>query len=210
MHLHNVEKQQDQIVIKCRDSNGDPFEVVHDFNFAGGQGYERNYSGPLASDYVMADCEDANGFNRCYYGGPDGKIYRGQEGWNDAGAEYSADYVGLQNLGPNRPSICDVQLWGDSDILNQEVFSWRTDLDGSRDWNVCQPAQNPGEESDVRFHHRFSSGSLHMFYYRFQMNSHSADAPTTELSDPPHLPLETYGKIYMARALYSDSPEGTI
>jgi len=231
MHLHNVDKYQNQIVIKARDSNGNPFEVIHDFNLQGqstyemsqnangertyqangqttGQGYVRNYAGVLSSDYVMADCEDVNGFARCYYGGPDGNIYLGQEGWNDNGVEYSAEYVGLQNLGPDRPSIYDISLWGDTDILNQQVFSWRTDLDGSGDWNTTEPQRFPGEEKDMRYHHQFNSGDLHMFYYRFQLNSHSADAPTVELNDLPHLPLEGYGKIYMARAVYSDVVRG--
>ena len=231
MHLHNVDKYQDQIVVKARDSNGNPFEVIHDFNLAGqstyelgqnangertyqaqgqttGQGYVRIYSGVLSADYVMADCEDVNGFSRCYYGGPDGNVYLGQEGWNDNGVEYSADYVGLQNLGPDRPSIFDICLWGDTDIMNQQVFSWRTDLDGLGDWHATEPQQFPGEEHDMRYHHQFSSGDLHMFYYRFQLNSHSVDAPTFELNDLPHLPLEGYGKIYMARAVFSDVTRG--
>jgi hypothetical protein len=231
MHLHNVDKYQDQVIIKARDANGNPFEVVHDFNLSGqqsysmsqtaggkrvysndvastGQGYIRQYAGPLASDYVMADCEDVDGFSRCYLGGSDGNVYIGQEGWNDAGTEYSADYIGLSNLGPDRPTIVDVDLWGDTDILNQDVFSWRKDLDGSSDWSAVASIQHRAEEHDMHFHHQFSPGDLHMFYYRFQLNSHSADAPAVELSDPPHLPLEGYGKIYMARALYSDVPRG--
>jgi hypothetical protein len=231
MHLHNVDKYQDQIVIKARDKNGLPFEVIHDFNLSGqatyslgetasgkrtyeagestsGQGYVREYAGALAADYVMADCKDVHGFKRAFYGGSDGNLYLGQEGWNDNGSEYTADLIGLSNVGPNRPSIFDVSLWGDPDILNQNVFSWRTDLNGSGDWKQPDPADDV-LEAGVRYHHRFDSGPLHMFYYRFHMNSHSADAPATELSDPPHLPLETYGKIYMARALYSDVEEGT-
>lgn len=43
------------------------------------------------------------------------------------------------------------------------------------------------------------NGEIQFCYIRVQLTSHSADAPTAELNDPPHYPLEDYGKIYMAR-----------
>jgi hypothetical protein len=40
-------------------------------------------------------------------------------------------------------------------------------------------------------------------YVRFQLDSHSADG-NLNLNDPPHVPLESYGRIYLAQGLVGD------
>jgi hypothetical protein len=207
----DAEKQKDELVIKCRDANGNPFEVVHDFKLKDerspfGQGYLRSYGGALASDYTLENGYDANGIERMYAGGGDGNIYQTESGWNDNGSEYAADFIGLVNMGHDKPSISDIQLWGDRTIINSQPLSINRSLDGTSDWEPMTPAQDRGDgDHDFKFHNRLKDGEMQFCYIRLQMSSHSEDAPATELNDPPHFPLEDYGKIYMARVLSGTS-----
>lgn len=204
----DVATQKDELIIKCRDANGVPFEIVHDFKLKDerapmGQGYMRSYGGVLAADYTLAMGFDVNGVQRAYAGGGDGNLYLEESGYNDNGAEFSTDFIGIVNLGPEKPSISDLSLWGDRTIIDAAPLSISRFLDGSGPWEPMTPAQDKGDgDHDFKFHNRFKNGEMQFCYVRLRMQSHSVDAPATELSMPiPHFPVEDYGKIYMARVL---------
>jgi hypothetical protein len=208
----DVAKKKDEIIIKCRDVNGVPFEIVHDFRLKDdksqfGQAYSRQYVGDLAADYTLAGGIDVNGVERVYAGAGDGTLYLEESGYNDNGAEFSADYVALVNMGPNKPSVSDLQLYGDHTMLDHPPLTVNRTLDGKSDWETLVDAQDRGDDKqNFKFHNRFKDGEMQFCYIRLQLASHSVDAPATELSTPiPHFPLEDYGKIYLARIISGTS-----
>jgi hypothetical protein len=207
----DVAKQKDEIIIKCQDGSGVPFEIVHDFNLKDekspqGQAYSRQYGNTLAADYTLANGIDAYGIQKMYAGAGDGRLYLMESGYSDSGTEFNADFIGLVNLGGDKPSISDIQIWGDSDIIDSPVLSVCRTLDASADWEPLTPVQDKGDgTNDFKFHNRLKNGESNFFYIRLQMTSHSVDAPAAELSNPPHFPVEDYGKIYMTRILFGTS-----
>jgi hypothetical protein len=207
----DVAKQKDEIIIKALDVNGVPFEIVHDFNLKDdkaqfGQAYFRQYGSILAEDYTLANGFDVNGLQRVYAGGSDGNVYQEESGYNDNGDEFEATYLGLVNLGGEKPSLTDIQIWGDHTIIDTPVLQLNNTLDATGDWVPLLPAQDRGDGThDFKFHNRVKSGESNFFYVQIQLTSHSVDAPTTELSTPPHFPVEDYGKIYLARILFGTS-----
>jgi hypothetical protein len=204
----DVAKQKDEIIIKGLDVNGVPFEIVHDFNLKDerapqGQAYYRQYGSTLATAYALANGVDQNGIQRVYAGGQDGNVYQEESGYNDNGSEFTAQYVGIINTGGDKPSISDIELWGDKTMESNTPLTLNRSLDGTFDWDTLAAAQDRGDGThDFKFHNRLKKTEMQFCYIKLTLSSHSADAPTTELSSPiPHFPVEDYGKIYMARII---------
>jgi len=206
-YIVDVDKGIDQLLINCRDSTGSPFQVIHDFKLRdarsqSGQGYESVYSAPLSSQFTIAAVRDAAGALRLWAGAQSGSIYQLHDGETDGGAVYSADAIFLINAGPNRPSVPEFRLYGDQGI----AVSISRRLDASVDpaasvaFVPLQQAAVSGEDGNSYYGYRLATTELNKTYIRLQLDSHAADG-TFDLNDPPHVPLETYGKIYLAQGL---------
>lgn len=111
--------------------------------------------------------------------------------------EFSADYIALVNFGPDRPSVSGWTLYGDSN----HRFSVLRELSGDpslfQDLDATPEAGEPDSNFKMR-HNMQGNAEMQMTYIRLQLDSHSADAPTEE-QDVIHCPLESYGRIYIAR-----------
>jgi hypothetical protein len=63
----------------------------------------------------------------------------------------------------------------------------------------------PGNEPNYIFNGNIKHTEARNAFVRYQLTSHSADAPKTfqngfGMNDPPHMPLEVYGSMFVARA----------
>lgn len=206
-HLVDVAKRINKITIKCLDSNGVPFEVFHDFKIRDGQSpegqcYDATYSAPLATNFVLAQVRDSAGALRLWAGASTGQIYQLETGANDAGTEFTADYIGLANGGPNRPSLPEVQWYGDQKVIvsTGRKLNSTVDAGGDKDMQPLVDAPRVVDPSDFLFAANNKNSTVNHLYVRFQLTSHSADG-NLNLNDPPHLPLENYGRIYLTRGL---------
>jgi hypothetical protein len=208
-HIKDVAKRIDHILIKALDVNGNPFEIIHDFRLRDGespvgQAYEFNYSAPLATDFVLAKVRDASGAERLWAGASTGQLYQLHSGANDAGTEYLGDYISRINAGPNRPSVAELRWVGDQNVsvsigrkLNGTVSGA-----GATDFEQLKTEVAPGDGAD-NFYYRAKLGTTEIqcgAFIRLQLNSHSADG-NLDLNDPPHVPLEAYGRIYLGQGL---------
>lgn len=114
-------KQTEHLRIHCRDANGEPFDVIHDFSVRDdrspyGLGYDQKYENQLENNYTIATVRDPNGILRMWAGGSDGQLYQLQDGANDNGEEFTGDCIKSLYLGPDRNSVNDLEWWGDRNI----------------------------------------------------------------------------------------------
>lgn len=211
-HIQDIAKGIDHILVKCLDSNGLPFEVIHDFKLRDvrsqhGQAYDYVYSSPLAVDFHLAKVRDAGGDERLWAGAASGQIYQLHSGANDAGTEYSADAIFLLNAGPDRIGIPELRWYGDQNLIVSRGEKLKSSIAAGSPF-AFEPITPPSGGMPVdgdqdNFHYRtqaMSSEGLEHVYIRMQLTSHSADG-TLALNDPPHVPLENYGRVYMTQAL---------
>lgn len=210
-HLKDIAKGIDKITIKCLDSTGNPFEVHHDFRNRDdrskyGQGYESAYSSPLATNFILTKVRDASGAERLWAGASSGNIYQLEDGANDAGTEYSADAIFPVNGGPNRPSLPEFRLYGDQKL--QLSISNRLDVSLASTATVgfipLTQELVAGEDGNSYYKYKQTTTKFSKGYIRMQLDSHSADG-NLDLNDPPHVPLETYGRVLLAQGLIGSS-----
>jgi hypothetical protein len=208
-HYVDVSKRINKIVIKCLDSNGVPFEVFHDFRIRDeqspeGQCYDAVYSAPLSTNFVLAKVRDSAGAERLWAGASTGQIYQLETGANDAGTEFTADYIGLVNGGPKRPSLEEIQWYGDSNVTVSTGRKLNSTIDSSpaaaTDMQNLADAPRVVDAADSLFAVNNKNSTINHLYIRFQLTSHSVDG-NLNLNDPPHLPLENYGRVYLTRGL---------
>lgn len=207
----------DQIVIRGLDAQGNPVVVVHDFYLREersphGQGYVIQYGGLAVQTFVGAgftprqNVYDVNGKQRLWAGAVQGFFAQLEDGLSDNGATYSADYIGLISLGPNRPALLELEYQGDPNIQ----WSYLPDYSGSLgDFLPVQQETIPeAAETTTRFGVKFGQEECRWAYVRAQLTSHPADGNFT-LTDPPFIPIPSYGVINLTVVKTgADRPEG--
>lgn len=198
----------DYIRLSAQDAAGVKFDIIHDFNLRDsrspyGQGYTAQYAGPLASPYVVRDVQDVNFTPQTWAGGSDGELYQLESAWNDGGSEFAADWIVMPYLSAERLSVADISIQGD---MQTQIF-WINRLDKVvADMEPLTVEVRRGNEGIFMGHANIRNTAAQNPYIRFLLTSHSADAIALypigppALSDPPHLPLETYGNIWVVRA----------
>lgn len=206
-YLLDPENFIDELVIKGLDANGNTVIIVHDFHLRDerseyGQGYTYTYVGQTVTTFCGAgftprqNAFDGNSKERLWAGNAAGNISQLEDGSNsDAGSEYAGDYISLLNLGPNRPKLNELQIQGDGNLQ----VSFQTDYN---DGNLAdflptvQPAEAlPGEST--RYAYKINPPNEPKWaYLRLQLTSHHNDG-SFALTDPPFLPLPSYGVINM-------------
>lgn len=210
----------DEIVIKGLDANGNPVIIVHDFRLRDersphGQGYNYTYAGQTITTFCGAgftprqNAYDANAKMRLWAGNTAGTISQLEDGTSDGGANYTGDYIGLLNVGPNRPKIAELEIQGDKNLQ----VSYQTDYADGKLGDFTQVAgeQMPGDtpSGGSRWLYKINPPNEPRWgYVRLQLTSHPADGNFL-LTDPPFLPIPTYGLINMSEVkLGLDRPEG--
>lgn len=219
VYYREGKRRIDQLRIKCRDASGNPFTVIHDFNLRDdrstyGQGYEEWYGGTLASDFTTAAVRDANGVLRIWAGASDGTVQQLYTGLTDNGTEFVADQIKLAYLGPNREVVKQIEWYGDSEV--QWFISRDMDLAYPADPNTSErmdklhddsPRTVPSDDNSYHYHVDVDRPEMIHAYVWMRLASHSDDAPANgmELNDPPHFPLEAYGRIYAVDPLMGNA-----
>jgi hypothetical protein len=210
-YFRSAALSKDELRIEGQKQDGTPYTIVHDFKLIEygsapgsiyGQGYSSQFSGTLATAFTIAQVRDGNGALQIYAGGTNGQIYKLYSGADDAGSGYTADLILLLNGGPSRPSVPFVDFYGDSTIQISVGRNLQTSLAPGAQYGFDPPSADadvpqsvPGSEQDFLYRVFLVPPEVQRLYLRFQLASHSADGNLT-LNSPPHLPLESYGRLY--------------
>jgi len=199
---------KDEIRVEAKKQDGTPITIIHDFKPRDerspfGQGYSAQFQGPLAIAFTAAMARDANGRPKIYAGGSTGQLYLLYSGADDAGSSYDADAIYLVNSGTERPDLPFIDWIGDenSQISIGKTLSTSLDTAAEFQFDLLNPTSGlpqavPGAENDSVWRVFLDAPEIQThLYVRFQLTSHSADGDLS-LNSPPHVPLESYGRIY--------------
>lgn len=206
-YIRDVAKGLDRLHISCIDANGVPFQVIHDFKLRDerspfGQGREQAYKGVLSLLHSIEAIRDNDDALKIWAGGLDGRLYELYNGNKDNASEYSADLVLLINGGGKRVSAPEIYWYGDQNVVMSIGKRLKTSLDPAAQFTfevLDKEAVVPEGENDYFWKAKLKSPEIRNAYLRIQLDSHSADG-TLDLNSPPHLPLENYGRVYVALA----------
>lgn len=196
-YLKDSTQFNDEIVIRGLDANGNPVIVVHDFQLKDersphGQGYNFQYSGITINTFAGAgytprqNVYDTTGKMRLWSGCKEGNVAQLEDGISDNGPEIVSDYIGLVNVGPDKPVLVEMEWQGDGNAR----YSYTQDYSQGAAGMIPVPGELiTGETS--RYAAKMS-GEAKWVYCRFQMTSHGGSFSFT---DPPYMPMPTYGCI---------------
>lgn len=227
VYFRDPERLIDVLRIRCFDANGVPFTIIHDFNLRDdsspyGQGYEETYLGPLAQDYQSVAIRDHYPLPRVWATASDGAVYQFYSGGLDntdpydpsVGNYFTADAIGLRYISGERTAVKTIEWYGD-ELIQWYIFESMI--------NVMPPSYGPGYWVNVTYEMRpvpGETGNAHWMcdlnrpemmhcYLWAQLIAHPMDAPVPmtpmDLNDPPHIPLESYGRLYLAAPLLGDT-----
>ena len=221
-YFRETERQIEILRIKCRDASGNPFTVIHDFNLRDqttytsvarspyGQAYQENFLGPLAAEYTQFFLRDALGHGRVWVGASDGNLYQLYLGGDDAGTAFTADAVALTYIGSENSALKLIDWYGDGTVQFFIAANLNSPFDPTQ-WTdlTDQVRPVPGEEQDSHYMADVQNPEMTHVYLWIRLLSHAADAPDpthpTANNVPPHIPVETYGRILMVTPVMGDS-----
>jgi hypothetical protein len=212
----------DVLRIKCVDNNGKPFVVIHDFLLRDdsspyGQGYEEDFLGPLGTNFMSTVIRDFSGHANMWAAAADGAIYQLYTGGLDntdyydptqagpgGGGAYTADAISLRYIGGERSAVRTLEWYGDEFI---RWFIFENMLNVVYDTNLwvdltylMRPV--PGDAQNARYMADVNRPEMTHCYLWAQLTAHPQDTtnPATPMAfnDPPHMPLETYGRLFLA------------
>lgn len=222
VYYRNAQKQKEELRIEGQLANGTPYTIIHDFRLREiftspgslyGQGYSSQFTGALATTFTSAAVRDSTGALQIYAGASTGQIYQEYSGADDSGGQYNADLILLVNGGTNRPSVPFIDWYGDGeiDVAKGQTLSTSLSPDSEFAFEDVTPADNPaqsvpGSDNDFLFRAFFDHPEVQHVYIRFQLTSHSADG-NLNLNSPPHIPLESYGRLYEIIPVVGDERE---
>ena len=199
-YLFDSSKDLDALYIHGKDAGGNQVEAIHDFG-AGNIGSEHIYPNLLISTFVrnpqqVVSMRDSNGKMRLWIGDTAGKFAQLEDGDSDSGSTYSADYIGVLNLGPSEPTLGALEWFGDSSVritVSPDLRLTLADLDSL----TSLPATLIDDKVSLNRVQVEDKGQY--MYLRVQLDSHHADGTLLPSSPVAGVPLETYGRVYLSR-----------
>jgi hypothetical protein len=219
-YFHDPIRLVQVLRIRCLDNSANPFVVIHDFNLRDdsspyGQAYQDQYQGPLTGGYTHERIRDSIGHTRMFAGAWDGNLYQFYSGGDDDGTNFTADAIQLRYMGGERTATKTIEWYGDGTIkwyLHEALLDVNPDIPLlPPDWvEVSLPViEVPADAGSAHYMCDVDRPEMTHCYLWFQLVSHPVDAldPTNPMawSDPPHTPLENYGRLYMATPLLGDA-----
>ena len=205
IYYRDPSKGIDKLYILGNDGTN-PLLIVHDFKRRSGQspigeGSEYQYTGLTLNTFVhshqqVISMRDENGQWQLWAGDTGGTFNRLENGNSDNGAEYTADMVQIINLGPRRPMLNKIAWQGDGGVKMQVSTNLRLTSTQLDSLNFMATKQE--DDESLRYKVQIEEYMQYAFF-RMNLPSHFADGSLDDSSPTPHLPVETYGRVYALR-----------
>lgn len=158
---------------------------------------------------------DANEQEQVVSSAGDGRLYLLYDSGNDSGLEFTGEALGLIYLGPDRKATKWLEWYGDFNVewflskklgINFDVLKM-TELGVGPVKGPAQGALTAGDDGQIGDSHwqvAIPEPEMEHAFLLMRLASHSADG-TTDLNSPPHMPLESYGRIWLLSPLLGAS-----
>lgn len=216
-YLRDQQKLIDEIVIKGLDSDGNPVIIIHDFQLKEarsphGQGYQYAYVNTSPNTFVGSgytprqNVYDTTGRMRLWAGCEGGRFAQLEDGISDNGTTFRGDRIGMIGLGTTRRSLVELEYQGDPNL----EISYLPDYSLTKDdfISVQQDPIGDDVQTQTRFGAKLGEEECRWVYVRLQLESQLTDA-SYAISDPPFLPMPSYGLVNEATLkLGKERPEG--
>lgn len=203
-YLRDPDKGIDRLYIFGRDTSDAAVEIVHDFALRSsqslfGEASEYSYTSITPEVFVRSpqnviSMRDDTGKWRLWVGDNVGKFLQLEDGVDDNGSTYSAEYVTIVNVGADMPMVNSLEYQGDANVqlrvtprlnltlaelsLLPSIVKEEQDIDNARyRFDVEEPAQQ----------------------MVFSLTLGSILGGTLDDNINPHIPLETRGRVYVLR-----------
>jgi hypothetical protein len=196
-YQNEPDKGIDRIMISGLDASSVPIQIYHDFKLrdersSAGQGYDSVHVGQLATAFVTARVRNSTGKQVTWAGTALGQLMELNNGANDGGTEFTANYYTLLNGAVGQPNLSAVQWFGDRRV----IVSIADSLDSTTsDLSPRTTEAVIGREDDFFSQAKLQAPNIYHLYLAFTLTSHSTDG-SLALSTLPHFPIEDYGRIY--------------
>lgn len=133
-------------------------------------------------------------------GATDGNIYRLYDGTSDNGAFFAGEALSLKYLGPQRTAIKYLEWYGDSKAKFFIAKKLTSAFDTSQMQALCpvddkMPDEASGDEGSDHYQVSLDDPEIIHAYVLLQLTGY--EGGTMDLSDPPHMPVETYGRVLL-------------
>lgn len=157
-------------------------------------------------NFTQAIARDQNNKQQVVAGGPDGNLYLLYSGSDDSGNGFLAEALALRYIGPERTAIKALEWYGDRTArwFIAKKLSTQYDVSQMTELTADGVESVQGEESDNHFRAKIDSPEMVHAYVLLRLASHVQDG-TTDLSFPPHIPVENYGRVWVVTPLVGTS-----
>ena len=166
------------------------------------------------SAFTLSVVRDENQQVLVLAGGADGNLYRLYDGISDSGEFFTGEALSLKNIGPQRTGIKYLNWYGDQEAEFFIAKKLTTPASTSKMSALCQDAPEEVQNDESSNHWRAPiTDEIEMEHAYVWMkltgratstmpdpsdpNNTIEVANTMELNDPPHMPMETYGRVLM-------------
>lgn len=203
-YLRDPDKQIDRLYIFGRDTSDAAVEIVHDFALRSsqslfGEASEYSYTGITPEVFVrtpqnVISMRDDTGKWRLWTGDDAGKFLQLEDGVDDDGSTYSAQYVTIADFGPEAPTVNSLEYQGDAEVqlrITPRLNLSLAELD-------ALPAINKTEQDVENARYRFDT-EIPAQQMVLNLTKDSELSESLDLNTDPHIPLEVYGNVYVLR-----------
>lgn len=161
---------------------------------------------------TVAAVRDENDQPLILAGASDGNLYKLYDSISDAGEFFTGEALGLRYIGPQRTAIKFLEWYGDGSAKFFVSKKLTTPFDFNQMQALCptddkSASELQGDEESNHYQVTVEDPEMIHAYVLLRLTGYP-DSPnpsdlnnpipsTMELNDPPHMPVETYGRVLM-------------
>jgi hypothetical protein len=163
-------------------------------------------SDAITPNFTQAIGRDQSNKQQVVAGGPDGNLYLLYSGSDDNGNPFQAEALALRYVGPDRTAIKKLEWYGDQTVrwFMAKKLSTQNTISQMTELTADGPTAVQGEVDNNHWEVTIDSPEMVHVYVLLRLASHVDDG-STALSFPPHMPVENYGRVWVATPLLGAS-----
>lgn len=189
-------------VITALDQDDSPVTIAEDGSFALEAGHIVTITFTnlrcICLDFTEEVIQDANDIEQVVAGGADGKLYLLYDGISDNGKYFTGQALALKYVGPQRTAIQSIEWYGEKTVEFFLAKQLSTPFDSAEMQALSADGPDEVQDDENSNHWRVTvKQQLQMIHAYLLLRMKGYEGGTMDLSDPPHMPVETYGRVLL-------------